>query len=96
MKRIEGRDLYHCSGKVRIPKKSHTPESDDNDNDDTASARREHAKDDGDSLWQALMAMSKQPQGVSIHEFLEAEKQQTIKTSDLWVPVCTNTVMKLL
>ena len=89
MKRIERRDLYHCSWKVRIPKKLHTLESGDNDDDriHTATAGREH----GDSLWRALIAMNRQPQGESIREFLEAEKKQTIQTSDLWVPVCTNT-----
>ena len=62
LRRIERRDLYHCSGRVRIPKKE-------------------------DNLWHSLMAMTIQPEGESIHEFLEQEKKQAIMKSQLWVPV---------
>ena len=33
------------------------------------------------------MAISKQPEGESINEFLTPEKQQIIKEKNLWVPV---------
>ena len=87
LRRIEERDLYHCSGKVRIPKK--WPTKQEVEHDCVAKTRRD-SEHNGGSLWRALMTMSRQPlsQGESIHEFLEAEKQETIKISDLWVSVC--------
>lgn len=43
-------------------------------------------------LWNALEAMSVQPESEGINKLLSLEKQKTIKESDLWVPVCTNFV----
>ena len=78
LKRIEERDLYHCSWKVRIPKKMGV----DADLDyEMVSARKE-------SLWQALMSMHKLSFSESIYTFLEADKQNTFSIPDLWVPVC--------
>ena len=78
LRRIETRDLYHCSWKVRIPKSQ-------------SAAGKAHVSNgeegDGDNLWRALMAMSKQPEGESINEFLVQEKKQEIKEKHLWVPV---------
>ena len=52
---------------------------------DIATTRREY---DRDSLWSAVMDKSRQPQGETIHEFLKGEKQQTVRTYDLWILVC--------
>ena len=56
--RIETRDLYHCSGKVRIPKTSQGSSPDNEhqlQNDEDASKNEDY----GNKLWRALMAMSK-------------------------------------
>ena len=81
LKRIEARDLYHCSWKVRIPKISHP-----------SIPGASQKVDDGGNLWRALMAIRKQPEGESINAFLTPEKQKTIKEKHLWVPVsaCNN------
>ena len=81
LRRIETRDLYHCSWKIRIPKTLSSPSAAGEAN---VSSRD---KGDGDNLWRALMAMSKQPEGESINEFLAQEKKQEIKEKHLWVPV---------
>lgn len=86
LKRIETRDLYHCSGKVRIPKTSQgsLPDNEHQPQNDEDASKNE---DRGNKLWRALMAMSKQPEAEAIRQFLTPEKQQTIEKKDLWVPV---------
>ena len=80
LRRIETRDLYHCSGKVRIPKvfQGLLP---------TDSLKENESNKKENNLWRALVAMSKQPEGESITEFLALEKQGTIEEKDLWMPV---------
>ena len=45
------------------------------------------AQHQNDKLWNALEAMSKQPEGESINKFLPQDKRETIKEKHLWVPV---------
>ena len=81
LRRIETRDLYHFSGKVRIPKvfQGLLP---------TDSFKENESKKEN-KLWRALVTMNKQPEGESITEFLAPEKQGTIEEKDLWMPVST-------
>lgn len=78
--------MYHCSGKIRIPK---VPQSLSAANDHQPQHEEDTSKreDRGNKLWRALMAMSKQPEAESIKQFLAPEKQQTIEKKHLWVPV---------
>ena len=97
LRRIETRDLYHLSGKVRIPKvyrgsliaeEDESKSEEDESKSEEDKSKSEEGKSKGkDKLWRALEAMSKQPEGESINEFLTPEKQQTIEKKHLWVPV---------
>ena len=90
LRRIETRDLYHLSGKVRIPKvyRGSLIAKEDESKSEEDKSKSEEGKSKGkDKLWRALEAMSKQPEGESINEFLTPEKQQTIEKKHLWVPV---------
>ena len=82
MRRIETRDLYHCSTKIRIPKtfKLQSPS-------DSGAGTANGSGGEGNGFWKALMEMSKDPKGVSIYKFLAPKSQKEDEKEHLWVPV---------
>lgn len=89
MKRIETRDLYHCSCKIRIPKIFKLPLASPSDLvAGTVIAKWSGREGNGDTnFWKALMEMTKQPEGISIYKCLAPEKRSRDEKKHLWVPV---------
>ena len=80
LRRIEVRDLYNCSWKVRVPKMLPANQETDSHhpNDHPPNGR----------LWRAMEAMKLQPGGESIHVLLDETTKTRITVNDLWVEVC--------
>ena len=86
MRRIETRDLYHCSSKIRIPKTFKLPSQSGSVNGYGKESNEEN------SFWKALMEISKDPDGVSIYEFLAPRSKKENEKEHLWVPVSTHII----
>ena len=94
LRRIELRDLYACSGKIRVPKMlSETGDvHGDQRSDPIAGAQKHH----NGHLWRAMQAMKLQPQGETIYDLLDHDAKQRIKINDIWIEVCDITLYRML
>ena len=75
LRRIELRDLYACSGRIRVPKML----------SETGAGDQKHHNG---HLWRAMQAMKLQPQGETIYDLLDHDAKQRIKINDIWIEVC--------
>ena len=92
VRRIETRDLYHCSTKTRIPKNFKLPNQSDSGAGSAASGSGKEGNGDT-KFWKALMELSKDPNGVSIYKFLAEKNKKEDEKNHLWVPVSANNIM---
>ena len=81
MRRIETRDLYHCSTKIRIPKTFKLSSPCDSSNGSGKESNGEN------TFWKALMKHSKVPEGVPISEFLASLNKKEDEKEYLWIPI---------
>ena len=90
LRRIELRDLYACSGKIRVPKMlSETGTThEDQRSDPIAGAQNHH----NGHLWRAMQAMKLQPQGETVYDLLDHDAKQRITINDIWIEVCDITL----
>jgi hypothetical protein len=88
LRRIELRDLYTCSGKIRVPKMLSDTRADHGDQRPDPIPGTYAQNHHNGHLWRAMQAMRRQPQGETIHDLLDRDVKQRINVKDMWIEVC--------